>query len=132
MTTAALPTLSDEAVRALRAIVGDDGVIVDRAGIDEFRDPYWIQFDVNDTERVQAAFDVSEGMVQELGEMGYGESRAHLDFMDLASDQHRFNDHAYRRFVTRIKDAIDPNGGLSPGRHGIWPSHRCEEPASTS
>jgi 4-cresol dehydrogenase (hydroxylating) flavoprotein subunit len=81
-----------------------------------------IQFDVNDTERVRTAFDVSKRMVAELGSMGYGEYRAHLDFMDLASEQYRFNDHAYRRFVSRIKDAIDPNGVLSPGRHGVWPS----------
>jgi 4-cresol dehydrogenase (hydroxylating) len=81
-----------------------------------------IQFDVNDTERVNTAFEVSRRMVRELGAMGYGEYRAHLDFMDLASEQYSFNDHAYRRFVTAIKDAVDPNGVLSPGRHAIWPS----------
>jgi 4-cresol dehydrogenase (hydroxylating) flavoprotein subunit len=81
-----------------------------------------IQFEVNDTDRVRRAFDVSKRMVRELGAMGYGEYRAHLDFMDLASDQYSFNDHAYRRFVTKIKDAVDPNGVLSPGRHAIWPS----------
>ena len=32
-----------------------------------------------------------------------------------------FNDHAYRRFCETIKDALDPNGILMPGRHGIWP-----------
>ena len=41
--------------------------------------------------------------------------------MDLASDQFTFGDHAYRRFVEKIKDAVDPNGILAPGRHGIWP-----------
>jgi 4-cresol dehydrogenase (hydroxylating) len=81
-----------------------------------------IQFDINDSERVRTAFDVSKRMVRELGGMGYGEYRAHLDFMDLASDQYSFNDHAYRRFCERIKDAVDPNGILSPGRHGIWPA----------
>ena len=29
---------------------------------------------------------------------------------------------AYRRFVEKIKDAVDPQGILSPGRHGIWPA----------
>jgi 4-cresol dehydrogenase (hydroxylating) len=81
-----------------------------------------IQFDINDTERVASVFALTRRMVAELGSMGYGEYRAHLDFMDLASDQYAFNDHAYRRFVTKLKDAVDPNGVLSPGRHGIWPT----------
>ncbi len=48
--------------------------------------------------------------------------RAHPDFMDLASDRFGFGDHAYRRFVQKIKDAVDPNGILAPGRHGIRPT----------
>ena len=51
-----------------------------------------------------------------------GEYRAHLSFMDLASDQYSFNNHSYRRFCETIKDAVDPNGILSRGRHGIWPA----------
>jgi 4-cresol dehydrogenase (hydroxylating) len=43
--------------------------------------------------------------------------------MDLAADQYSFNDHAYRRFVETIKDALDPNGIRSPGKQGIWPKH---------
>ena len=39
---------------------------------------------------------------------GYGEYRAHLDFMDLAADQYSWGDHAYRRFTETIKDALDP------------------------
>ena len=33
-----------------------------------------------------------------------------------------YNDHALRRFNERVKDAIDPNGILAPGRNGIWPA----------
>lgn len=31
-----------------------------------------------------------------------------------------FNNYAYRRFVEKIKDAVDPKGILSPGKQGIW------------
>jgi 4-cresol dehydrogenase (hydroxylating) len=90
-----------------------------------------MQFDRTDPDSVRNAFVLAKRLVKDLGERGYGEYRAHLDFMDLAAEQYSFNDHAYRRFVERLKDAIDPNGILSPGRHGIWPrAYREQCPAS--
>jgi 4-cresol dehydrogenase (hydroxylating) len=80
-----------------------------------------LSFDTRDEEQVRAAVDTAKMLVREVGALGYGEYRAHIDFMDLAADQYSFNDHAYRRFVERIKDAVDPPGILSPGRHGVWP-----------
>jgi 4-cresol dehydrogenase (hydroxylating) flavoprotein subunit len=80
-----------------------------------------IIFDTKDEAQVRRAYDTSKLLVRESAKHGYGEYRAHLDFMDLASEQYSFNDHAYRRFVETIKDALDPNGVLSPGKQGIWP-----------
>jgi 4-cresol dehydrogenase (hydroxylating) len=79
-------------------------------------------FDASDEAQTRRAYDTVKLMVREAGKLGMGEYRAHLDFMDLASDQFAFGDHAYRRFVEKIKDAVDPNGILAPGRHGIWPA----------
>jgi 4-cresol dehydrogenase (hydroxylating) len=81
-----------------------------------------LNFDVTNEAMTRQAYATAKTLVEEAGRRGYGEYRAHLDFMDLASDQYSFNDHAYRRLCERIKDAVDPKGILSPGRHGIWPA----------
>ena len=76
----------------------------------------------DDESSVQAAFATAKDLLITLSALGYGEYRAHLDFMDLATEQYAFGDHVYQRFVRAIKDAVDPKGILSPGRHGVWPA----------
>ena len=80
-----------------------------------------IIFDTKDELQARRAYDTCKLLVREAAKHGYGEYRAHLDFMDLAAEQYSFNDHSHRRFVETIKDALDPNGILSPGKQGIWP-----------
>jgi 4-cresol dehydrogenase (hydroxylating) len=80
-----------------------------------------IIFDTKDEAQTAAAYDVARRLVRDAARLGYGEYRAHLDFMDLAAEQYAFGDHAYRRLCETIKDAVDPNGILAPGKQGIWP-----------
>jgi (+)-pinoresinol hydroxylase len=54
---------------------------------------------------------------------GWGEYRTAPAYQDACMSKYSFNNHALLRFHETIKDAIDPNGILSPGRYGIWPRH---------
>ncbi|WP_233808775.1 FAD-binding oxidoreductase [Paraburkholderia sp. HP33-1] len=54
---------------------------------------------------------------------GWGEYRCHPEFQDQAMGLYSFNNNSLLRLHEIIKDAIDPNGILSPGRYGIWPKN---------
>ena len=81
-----------------------------------------IRYDSSDADAVVGAMQLARSIVRELGAMGYVDSRPHLEFMDTAADFYSFNDGARGRLLERVKDALDPNGILSPGRHGVWPA----------
>ena len=75
-------------------------------------------FDADDEAALASRVRGLPGLITEAAKAGYGEYRSHLDNMDLTQDTYSFGDHAYRRFVERIKDAVDPNGILAPGQAG--------------
>ena len=54
---------------------------------------------------------------------GWAEYRTPVIFQDQVMSVYSYNNNALLRFHETIKDAIDPNGILSPGRYGIWPRH---------
>ncbi|MDR2215250.1 MAG: FAD-binding oxidoreductase [Nevskiaceae bacterium] len=70
--------------------------------------------------RMRAAF---VKWVELAAARGWAEYRAPAGFQDVCAKSYSWNDHALTRFRETIKDAVDPNGILSPGRYGVWPKH---------
>lgn len=60
-------------------------------------------------------------MIDIAAAKGWGDYRTAPVFQDAVMNTYSFNNHALRRFGETLKDAIDPNGILAPGRGGIWP-----------
>jgi 4-cresol dehydrogenase (hydroxylating) len=78
-------------------------------------------FNKNDADLTRRGRELYSRLAKEAAAMGYGDYRAHISFMDDAAAMYTFNNHALLRLNERVKDALDPNGILAPGKQGIWP-----------
>ncbi|KIW98341.1 uncharacterized protein Z519_00001 [Cladophialophora bantiana CBS 173.52] len=81
-----------------------------------------IVFDKTNPDHRNAVDTIFRSLYKEGRQRGFSKYRSHINYMDLVADAYSFNNHAYRRFIERLKDVVDPNGILSPGKQGIWPS----------
>ncbi|KUI57795.1 Vanillyl-alcohol oxidase [Cytospora mali] len=78
-------------------------------------------YDRADAQKRQDVLSCLRAMVDEAARLGYGEYRTHLVLMDQVAGTYDWNDGALSKFNERMKDCLDPNGILAPGRCGIWP-----------
>jgi 4-cresol dehydrogenase (hydroxylating) len=85
-----------------------------------------IIFDRNDASQCTRARELGAALIEDAKAKSLGGYRGHISEMDLIAKQFDFNDHAAMRVSEQLKDCLDPEGILSPGKQGIWPKRLRE------
>lgn len=80
-----------------------------------------IVYDRADLDAKKRAIGLMRELIASCAAEGYGEYRTHILFADQVAQSYGWNNQALRTFNETIKDSLDPNGILAPGRNGIWP-----------
>jgi (+)-pinoresinol hydroxylase len=75
----------------------------------------------HDVEKNRKNREIFRRLVKTSAEHGWGEYRTHAAFMGDIMDAYSFNNHSLLHLHEAMKDALDPNGILSPGKNGVWP-----------
>lgn len=78
-------------------------------------------YDRDDREMTRQVRALFKTLIADAKRERYPEYRTHIGFMQDVADTFDFNDHALMRLNEKVKDALDPNGVIAPGKNGIWP-----------
>lgn len=90
-------------------------------GLREMHVTVELVFDSSDGSRRQTVLKCLRAMVDDAARLGYGAYRTHLAAMDQVAQTYSWGEGAMMKFNEKLKDCLDPNGILAPGRCGIWP-----------
>jgi 4-cresol dehydrogenase (hydroxylating) len=121
------PIKGGEALKQYRMVrdrlheYGFDYMSVFAIGWRELHHVVELVFDRSSPDEMKRAREVFEILVREAAEAGYGEYRTHISFMDQIARTYGWNNGAIMKLNELLKDALDPNGILAPGKQGIWP-----------
>lgn len=80
-----------------------------------------ILFDRADAEMVERANALFDRLIAVAAANGWGEYRTHTLWYDEVAATYGFGDNALLRWNQKVKDAVDPDGIIAPGKMGIWP-----------
>lgn len=80
-----------------------------------------LAYDRGDADMAKRADALFHELIADAHARGFGEYRSHLSYMDRVARTYDFNGGALLKLNEWMKDTIDPNGILAPGKQGIWP-----------
>jgi 4-cresol dehydrogenase (hydroxylating) len=75
----------------------------------------------SDKEQNRKSVQDFNNLIRIAADHGWTEYRTAPTFQDAVARTYSFNNNILMRFQETLKDAIDPNGIMAPGRGGIWP-----------
>lgn len=78
-------------------------------------------FNKSNPDEMTKVREVFAELVSRFAQLGYGEYRTHLAYMDQVAGTYNYNNGAMLGFQQTLKQAIDPNGIIAPGKSGVWP-----------
>jgi len=81
-----------------------------------------VLFDRDNPDMMKRVDQFFHALVADARARGYGEYRTHIEYMDLVASTYDFNKQALLKLNQTVKDALDPNGIIAPGKSGIWPA----------
>jgi 4-cresol dehydrogenase (hydroxylating) len=90
-------------------------------GLRDLRHICFFTYDTQDPRARQETLDMTRLLINEAAAEGYGEYRTHNALMDDVMATFSWGDGALLKFHEQLKDALDPNGIIAPGKSGIWP-----------
>ncbi|GME23093.1 FAD-linked oxidase [Neofusicoccum parvum] len=90
-------------------------------GMREMHHIVCLVFDRTDAAQREKMHSLIRTLIDDCAAHGWGEYRTHLALMDQIADTYSWNDHSLLKLSEKLKDAIDPNGILAPGKNGVWP-----------